>query len=93
MIVKTAEIRLHAPWVHSLKEKRMEVKSLLAKVKNRFNVSAIESGEQDVHQIILLGLACAANTLVLAESEISAAIAFIEQNTDASVTEVIQETR
>lgn len=93
MIVKTAEIRLYAPWVHSLKEKRMEVKSLLAKVKNRFNVSAIEAGEQDVHQTLVLGLACAANTLALAESEIHAAIAFIEQNTEANVTEVIQETR
>ncbi len=93
MLVKTAEIRLYAPWVHSLKEKRMEVKSLLAKVKNRFNVSAIEAGEQDTHQTIVLGLACAANTLLLAESELNDAVAFIEQNTEAQVTDVLFETR
>ena len=37
--------RLRAPWVHSLKEKRMIVKSLVAKLRNRFNVSAAEIDE------------------------------------------------
>ena len=43
--------RLHAPWVHSLKEKRMILKSLVAKLQNKFHVSAAEVDEQDVHQI------------------------------------------
>ncbi len=49
--------RLHAPWVHSLKEKRMIVKSLIAKLQNNFHVSAAEVDEQDTHQIIVIGVA------------------------------------
>ena len=49
--------RLRASWVHSLKEKRMIVKSLIAKLQNRFHVSAAEIDEQDTHQIIVIGVA------------------------------------
>ena len=49
--------RLHAPWVHSLKEKRMIVKSIIAKLQNKFHVSAAEVEEQDTHQIIVIGVA------------------------------------
>ena len=41
MRIAAMTFRLHAPWVHSLKEKRMIVKSLVAKLQNRFRVSAI----------------------------------------------------
>lgn len=50
--VAIMSFRLYAPWVHSLKEKRMIVKSLIAKLQNRFHVSAAEIDEQDIHQII-----------------------------------------
>ena len=49
--------RLRAPWVHSLKEKRMIVKCLIAKLQNRYHVSAAEIDEQDTHQIIVIGVA------------------------------------
>lgn len=41
MKITAITFRLHAPWVHSLKEKRMIVKSRLAKQQNRFHVSAV----------------------------------------------------
>jgi len=46
MIVKTIIIKLYAPWVHSLKEKRGIVKSICSKVSNKFNVSIAEVDEQ-----------------------------------------------
>ena len=49
--------RLHAPCVHSLKEKRMLAKSPIAKLQNRYHVSAAEIDEQDTHQIIVIGVA------------------------------------
>ncbi len=55
--VAIMSFRLYAPWVHSLKEKRMIVKSLIAKLQNRFHVSAAEIDEQDIHQIIVIGVA------------------------------------
>ena len=48
---------LRAEWVHSLKEKRMIVKSLIAKLQNKYNVSVAEVDEQDTHQIIVIGVA------------------------------------
>jgi uncharacterized protein YlxP (DUF503 family) len=57
MIIAAAEIKLYAPWVHSLKEKRMVVKSITAKVQNKFNASIAEVAKNDVHQTILLGVA------------------------------------
>ena len=46
MKIATIIFRLRAPWVHSLKEKRMIVKSLIAKLQNRYHVSAAEIDEQ-----------------------------------------------
>ena len=55
MIIAAMTFRLHAPWVHSLKEKRMVVKSIVAQLQNHFHVSAAEIDEQDTHQIIVIG--------------------------------------
>ena len=57
MKVAVMELRLYAPWVHSLKEKRMVVKSLLGKIRSRYAVSAAETEEQDIHQTIVIGVA------------------------------------
>ena len=57
MNIAAMTFRLRAPWVHSLKEKRMIVKSLITQLQNRFHVSAAEIDEQDTHQIIVIGVA------------------------------------
>ena len=93
MIVETVIITLYAPWVHSLKEKRMAVKSLIAKIKNKFNVSIAEVDEQDTHRTIVLGLACVSTTVSHADSMIDTILSFIENNTDADITDVHREVR
>ena len=52
MLIAAMTFRLHAPWVHSLKEKRMIVKSLIVQLQNQFHVSAAEIEEMDsyVHE-------------------------------------------
>ncbi len=85
MIIGTGQIVLYANWVHSLKEKRMVVKSLLDKVKHRFNVSIAEIENQDIHQTIVIGIACVSNSTRHANSSIQNVLEYIEQNTDASV--------
>lgn len=93
MIIGTLEIKLYAPWVHSLKEKRMIVKSLTAKIRNKFNVSVIEAENQDLHQSIALGVACAAANSALADSIMDNVITFVEENTEAEITEIRREIR
>jgi uncharacterized protein YlxP (DUF503 family) len=91
MIIESLEIRLYAPWVHSLKEKRMIVKSLTGKISNKFNVSIAEIADQDLHQSIVLGLACVAGNAALADSVMDHVIDFIENNTEAEIVEIRRE--
>ncbi|MPL96382.1 hypothetical protein SDC9_42560 [bioreactor metagenome] len=93
MIIEAATIKLFAPWVHSLKEKRMVVKSLIAKTQNKFNVSIAEVDEQDTHQTIVLGLACVAGTVALGDSMIESILLYIENNTDAEIMDIQREIR
>ena len=90
MIIAAMTFRLHAPWVHSLKEKRMIVKSLLAQLQNKFHVSAAEIDEQDVHQIIAIGVAAVVPHSALADSLMDEISQFMETATDA---ELLEETR
>lgn len=91
MIIGTAVIKLHLPWVHSLKEKRMVVKSLCAKVQNQFNVSIAEIEEQDIHQIAVLGFAGVAGDRAQADSIVDHVLNFIEDNTEGEVVSVDRE--
>ena len=90
MRIATMTFRLRAPWVHSLKEKRMIVKSLVAKLRNRYNVSAAEIDEQDAHQIIVIGVAAIVPHNAFADSLMEDISLFVEENTDA---EIIDEER
>ena len=90
MRIATIIFRLRAPWVHSLKEKRMIVKSLVAKLRNRYNVSAAEIDEQDTHQIIVIGVAAIVPHNAYADSLMEDISQFVEENTEA---EIIDEER
>ena len=90
MIIAAMTFRLHAPWVHSLKEKRMVVKSLIAQLQNKFHVSAAEIDKQDTHQIIVIGVAVIVPNNSLADSLMDEISQFVETATDA---EVLEETR
>lgn len=85
--------RLRAPWVHSLKEKRMIVKSLIAKLQNRYHVSAAEIDEQDKHQIIVIGVAAIVPHNAMADSLMDDISMFIEANTEAEILDEQREIR
>ena len=85
--------RLHAPWVHSLKEKRMVVKSLITQLQNRFHVSAAELDEQDIHQIIVIGVAAIVPHNAIADSLMEKISQFVESASEAEVWEEMREIR
>lgn len=93
MIIGTAKITIYAPWVHSLKEKRMIVKSLCAKIRNKFNVSIAEVEAQDVHQTIVLGFACVTGESSITDSIIDNVVNFIESNTEGEIIDINREFR
>lgn len=91
MKVATITFKLHAPWVHSLKEKRMIVKSLVAKLQNKFHVSAAEIDEQDTHQIIVIGVAAIVPHNAMADSLMDEISEFVEMNTEAEIMDEVRE--
>lgn len=91
MIIGTAVVTLHIPWAQSLKDKRMEVKSLCAKARNKFNISIAEVDCQDIHQRIVLGFACAVNETAVADSIIDHVLRFLQANTEGEIIDVRRE--
>ena len=91
MIVGTIAITLYAPWVHSLKEKRTIVKSICAKVSNKFNVSIAEIDAHDVHQTIVIGIASIANQVNQVDKVLDTIINFIETSTEAEIIKIERE--
>ena len=85
--------RLRAQWVHSLKEKRMIVKSLIARLQNRYHVSAAESDEQEIHQIIVIGVAAIVPHNAMADSLMDDISNFVEENTEAEILDEEREIR
>ena len=85
MRIAAVTFRLRASWVHSLKEKRMIVKSLLSRLQNRFHVSAAEIDEQDTHQIIVIGVAAIVPHKAMADSLMEEISLFVEENTEAEI--------
>lgn len=85
--------RLHAPWVHSLKEKRMIVKSLVAKLQNKYHVSVAEIDEQDTHQIIVIGVAAIVPHNAMADSLMDEISVFVEENCEAEILDEDREIR
>ena len=93
MKITTMTLRLYAPWVHSLKEKRMIVKSLIAKIQNHFNVSVSEIGEQDVHQFIQIGVAAIVPHNAMGDRLMTEIELFVEKNTEAEIIDEQREIR
>ena len=91
MKIAAITFKLHAPWVHSLKEKRMIVKSITAKLQNKFHVSAAEIDEQDVHQIIVIGVAAIVPHNAMADSLMDEISEFVELNTEAEILDEVRE--
>jgi len=85
MIVSIIRVKLYAPWIHSLKEKRKLVKSLCQKLKNRFNVSVIESDVQDIHQTIIVSIAFLSSDNAQAGKTQEGIYHFILSSTDAQI--------
>ena len=60
-LVGVCRVTLRLPENHSLKGKRQVLKSLIARLHNRFNVSAAEIDDHDSWQIASLGVSCVSN--------------------------------
>lgn len=91
MKVFALEIKLRATWVHSLKEKRMIVQSIVKKIRNHFNVSVGEIAEQDIHQIVVIGVVGMTLDERHLEEHMEEILLYVEENTDAEIIDVVKD--
>ncbi|WP_026477734.1 DUF503 domain-containing protein [Alkaliphilus transvaalensis] len=80
MLVGTCTINIFLYDVHSLKEKRHIVKSVIERIKSRFNASVAEVGQMDKWQVAEIGFACVSNSKKHVEEMINNIIQFIERD-------------
>ena len=93
MNVGVCKVRLRIPANQSLKGKRRVIKSLCQKVRNRYDVSIAEVGDNDSWQIATLGVACVSGSVRHADEVIDNVVAYIENSReDVVVLDVEQET-
>ena len=71
----------------------MVVKSLITQLQNRFHVSAAELDEQDIPQIIVIGVAAIVPHNAIADSLMEKISQFVESASEAEVWEETREIR
>jgi len=79
------EVVLRLEGNSSLKGKRKVVKSILGRVKARFNTAASETGGQDFHETAVLGFAVCGPDQRLLNTVLENILDFIENNAEAEV--------
>lgn len=85
MITGTCEVKLRIYGAKSLKEKRHIVKSIIGKLKSRFNISIAETDLNDLWQSSIIGFACVSNKTAHVNEVISKVVRFIEGDTRVEI--------
>ncbi|MGI8588525.1 MAG: DUF503 domain-containing protein [Chloroflexia bacterium] len=80
MVVGTMRVVLFLPENGTIKDKRHIVKSLLARVQNKFKVAVAEVEENDNLDAAVLGVVCVSNSAPHANEILQHAVSFIESN-------------
>ena len=87
MIVGAAVVELHVHASQSLKQKRGVVRSVVQRVRNRFNVAVAEIGGQDTWQRAVLGITTTGIDRTQVRGVLTPVLVFIEDLHLAEVTD------
>ncbi len=88
MIVGVCTVYLSIEQANTLKEKRMVLKSLIARLKNKFNISVAEVDNQDIIKNATIGFACVTNDTGHANSIIQHVLNYIETFSEAVIIDI-----
>jgi uncharacterized protein YlxP (DUF503 family) len=78
LVVGTLKVSLYIHNNRSLKEKRKIVKSIVAKVQKRFNVSVSEVGSNDKWQMVELGISSVGNDRRFVNSSLDNILSYVD---------------
>jgi uncharacterized protein YlxP (DUF503 family) len=86
MFVGVYELEIFIPSSSSLKDKRLVVKSIKDRIRNKFNVSIAEVDYQDKWQRAKLGIATVSNDLAAINQVFDEIFRIIESRSDGEIT-------
>ena len=80
MIIGVMKAVIHMQGINSLKEKRGIVKSVIGRLKSRFNVSVSEVDHQDQKRSAVIGIAVVSNETRFIDQQFDAIINFMQRD-------------
>jgi len=80
MIVGVMKTQLHLHGLSSLKEKRSIVKSVIGRLKSRFNISIAEVDHQDSKSSAVIAITIVSNETGLIDQQFDAVISFMQKD-------------
>ncbi len=80
MIIGSCSLKLMIYQANSLKDKRQVLKSIIERIKSRFNVSIAEVDLNDKWQVAVIGIVCVTKDRKHADQMISHVINFIDND-------------
>ena len=81
MHIGVCRVKLYLPESRSLKDKRRVIKSIITRLRNKFNIAIAEIEAQDMHQSAILAAVSVANEQKFVSQIIAKSVRFIEDNT------------
>lgn len=87
MVIGSCTIKLRLFESNSLKDKRQIVKSILGRIKTRFNVSIAEIDLNNSWQTTIIGFACVTNDTQHANQIVSNVLRFIDEDIRVEIIE------
>ncbi len=82
--------RLHLPESGSLKDKRQVIRSLMQRIRNKFQAAVAEVGDNDAWQVATIGVAVVSNSAGHCEEMLREIIDYIQDSRpDAELTDVM----
>ena len=91
MIVGVMTAQISMPGVTSLKGKRSIVKSIIGRLKSRFNISISEVDQQDNRTIALLGMSIVCNEARFIDQQFDAILDFMRNDARFFITQIERE--
>ena len=92
MHIGACRLTFRLPGNDSLKGKRQVSRSLIARLRQRFNLAVAEVDGMDRHQTLVIGFTCVSNEAAHAAEMVDAAVKFVQsQHIDAELIDVESE--
>lgn len=89
--IGTLVVELHIPLAHTLKEKRSVVKSVIARTREKFNVSVAEVGYQDMWQRAEIAVAVVSSSHTEIDRMLENILTFIQSSFSGDLISVHKE--